>query len=534
MPSFTRELLPFAKTNSFDRLILDFLNKDSFLRKFYAFDHDAEGIRNRLKSYENSFLNRNDLKSVISRQYSHCGILPSDAVSKNLELLTDPKTFTITTGHQLNIFSGPLYVIYKLISAIKLSDELKKTFPGNNFIPVYWMATEDHDIEEISSVAVFGKTIKWESTWKGPAGSMPLTGMDNVVNELKNVFGNSPYAEELTALFESCYLNSNNLADATRKWTDHLLGKFGLIIINGNETSFKKRFAGVLKDEILNQTSSAILNNTTSELGKKYHPQVKPREINLFYLGENFRERIVRENDVFKILNTSIQFTREEILTEIEKNPQNFSPNVIMRPVYQESVLPNIAYIGGPTEVSYWLELKGLFEHHQVPMPAVFLRDCALIIEKNVAAKLRKLSINNPEIFQNADELIKEYIHKNDHDQPEFQNVTATITGEFIKLKNAVSLVDVTLKAAVEAESQKVTTSLHTLEEKIIRSLKKKNEVEVNQIRKTREKLFPNGKLQERHDSLLQYYLLWGSAFIEMLMENFNPLEKEFKIIEEK
>jgi len=533
MISFTKELLPFAKTNSFDKLILDYLNKDAFLRKFYAFEDDIEGIKERIDSYENRYIDRNLLKTVIIGQYRSSGIEVTKNVAKNLELLTDSKTFTVTAGHQLNIFGGPLYVIYKLIATIKLSEELKKKFPENNFVPVYWMATEDHDIEEISSVSLFGKTFKWNSTWKGPAGNMPLSGLQDVFNELKNVFGSSAHTEELSSIITSSYFKSTNLADATRKWINALLGTYGLIILDGNDSSLKKQFTNVFKDEITNQSSSSILNSTTTELGKKYHPQVKPREINLFYMGENFRERIIKENDIYKILNTNIIFSRDEILKEIDANPQKFSPNVVMRPVYQECILPNISFVGGPTEISYWLELKGLFEHHQVPMPVLIHRSSALIIEKNISNKLQKLSISNSEVFQTVDDLIKNYIHKTDHKHPEFQIASATITGEFAKLKNAVSLVDVTLKAAVEAESQKVTTSLHSLEEKILRSLKKKNETEVNQIRKIKEKLFPNNKLQERHDSFLQYYLNWGSEFVEILMENFNPLEKEFIILEE-
>jgi bacillithiol biosynthesis cysteine-adding enzyme BshC len=534
MHSFTKDVVSFGDTNSFDRLILDYLNNDPFLRKFYAFENSIDGILQRIKSYENSRLDRNLLKSVIYDQYTSSAIKISEKVSKNIKSLTEATTFTVTTGHQLNVVGGPLYVIYKLVSTICLAENLKKLLPEYNFVPVYWMATEDHDISEITNINLYGRGFNWNSSWKGASGKMPLNGLEEFLNELKNVFGNSIYAEELLSKINSAYLESANLAEATRKWIDSLLGKYGLLILDGNDRSFKKNFSDVIKDEVLKQSSSTIINETTAELGQKYHPQVNPREINLFYLGENFRERITRDEQEYQIINTDLRFTNDEIINKIEEAPENFSPNVVLRPLFQESILPDIAFVGGPAEISYWLELKNLFDYHKIPMPVLIHRCSVLLIEKNIAGKLKKLSIKNPDVFLPVDVLIKNYLHRTDHEQPEFENVTATITGEFKKLKNAVSLVDVTLKAAVEAESIKVTSSLQTLEEKIIRSLKKKNETEVNQIRNIKEKLFPGNKLQERQNSILQYYLQWGDQFIETLMKNFNPLEKQFIILEEK
>jgi bacillithiol biosynthesis cysteine-adding enzyme BshC len=534
MPSFTRLLLPFAKTKSFDKFILDYLNKDSFLKGFFAFDDDLKGIEERIKSYKNPLLNREELGKILLSQYQSVGLEVSGKLLDNINLLKDENTFTITTGHQLNIFGGPLYIIYKLISVINLSDTLKKHFPNYNFIPVYWMATEDHDIEEISDINLFGKKYKWESAWKGTSGHMPLDGLDDLFNELKSVFGNSVHAVELISLVKSTYGSSKNLGEATRKWIHTLLAKYGLVILNGEDRVFKDKFKSIISDEVVNQTSSSLISNANEQIATRYHPQVNPREINLFYLGENFRERIIRKDETYAILNTDLNFTKEKLLDEINLHPERFSPNVVMRPVYQGSILPDIIFVGGPSELSYWLELKQLFEYHKIPMPVLMLRCSAMVIDKNSESKMQKLSFNTDDIFLSSDDLIKKYLDKTENEQPEFQLATATITGEFSKLSNAVSRVDITLKAVVEAESQKVTSSLNTLREKIVRSLKKKNETEINQIRKLKEKFFPGGKLQERHDSFLQYYLTWGQPFIDALKENFNPLDKQFIILVEK
>ena len=526
--------MPFARTNSFEKLIIDYLNDDEFLRMFYLFDDNLEGIKERIETYQNQRLNRQNLKEVLLNQYNSYGIkeIP-EKVHKNILSLVNPDTFTVTTGHQLNIFSGPLFVIYKLISTINLAEKLNSHFPKNHFVPVYWMATEDHDIDEITSFNLFGKNYRWDSQWKGIAGKMPLKGIEDVINELKIVFGNNAHADELLSLMSSAYLDSTSLAEATRKWINKILGRSGLLVIDGNEALLKKTIQDILNDEVINKTSSSIIIKTTENLEKKYQSQAKPREINLFYIGENYRERLVKENDNIRVLNTDLVFSKDQIKEELISHPERFSPNVVLRPLYQGSILPDIVFVGGPSEISYWLELKELFEFHKVPMPVLFLRCSSLILDKNTVNKLDKLSIKKTELFLPADELIKIFIQNKEKDQPSFQDVIETISEEFLKLSNSVSQVDQTLRAAVESESLKVSASLRTLEDKIIRSLKKKNEIEVNQIRKIKEKLFPSGKLQEREETLLLYYLKWGTEFIETLKENLDPLEKEFIILEE-
>ncbi len=534
MSPFTQVLMPFEETNGFEKLIIDYLNDSKFLLQFYQFDDTLQGIQSRIETYQNNRLNRENLKEVLLKQYISYGIdeIPQK-VHKNILSLVHPDTFTVTSGHQLNIFSGPLYVIYKLISTINLAEKLNTHFPDKHFVPVYWMATEDHDINEITSINLFGKNYKWESQWKGIAGKMPLNGIEAVISELKLIFGNSVFGDELISIMTTSYLDSTLLSEATRKWINKLLGKSGLVVIDGNDASFKKTIHDILSDELINKTSSTIINKTTQNLGKKYQSQANPREINLFYIGDDFRERLVIENDGIKVLNTDIFFSMDRIKEELISNPEKFSPNVVLRPLYQESILPNVVFVGGPSEISYWLELKDLFEYHNVPLPVLFLRCSSMILDKNMLNKLDKLSIKEKDTFLTVDELIKTFIHTKEKDQPTFHNVIKVISDEFIRLSNSVSTVDPTLRAAVESESIKVLASLHLLEDKIMRSLKKKNETEINQIRKIKGKLFPSGKFQEREDSMISFYLNWGSEFIESLKKNLDPLQKEFIILKE-
>jgi bacillithiol biosynthesis cysteine-adding enzyme BshC len=446
--------VPFEKTESYDKLIIDYLKNDEFLIKFFDFDDSPEGIKLRIDTYQNPRLDRELLKNTLINQYAQSGIQEvSEKVKKNLQSLSFHNTFTITTGHQLNILGGPLYVLYKIITVINTSEQLSKLFPDYNFVPVFWMATEDHDIEEISSLSLFGKKYKWESSWNGLSGKMPTKGLEILINEITQTFGNTVFGEKLDQIIKDSYLSSLTLAEATRKWVDAFMGMYGLIIVDGNEPALKRRIKDIIEEEILHQSSSKIINNTILSLEEKYHVQARPREINLFYTGDDFRERIVKDGENVKVLNKDIVFTHESIVQEIEKSTERFSPNVLLRPLYQESVLPNIAYIGGPAEVAYWLELKDVFNHFKVPMPVVLLRSCAAILEKNILDKIEKYSISDKDLFLPADDWIRKFIENKKEDHFPIEKVSLQISGEFEMLGAQISKMDPSLSPFIEAEN---------------------------------------------------------------------------------
>ncbi len=533
MPTFTKSNMPFAETNAFDKLLIDYINDTPLLSKFYSFEDSVQGVRERILTYKNARLNRKNLVKSIIDQYNISGIkYPDQNVVDNISLLESETTFTITTGHQLNIFSGPLYVYYKLITAINLAQSFKKLIPEYRFVPVYWMATEDHDMEEISSINFFGKTIKWDTTWKGMSGKAPVDNLNSVIDEISNSLTGSAIPDEIKVLMINSYTGSSNLADATRKWVNHLFGKHGLVIVDGNVPQLKSQFTDVISDELFLQTTSKLVHNSTAELKDNYHLQVNPREINLFYSGKNFRNRIISDGEKFSILNSDISFSKTEITEELKKHPENFSPNVMVRPLYQESVLPNVVYTGGPAEIAYWLELKAVFENYKVPMPSLFMRSSALIIDSASVKMMKKFSFSNVEIFKPTDELIKKVI-SNDENYS-LGRITEVIATEMDRLSDEFSTIDPTLKATVDSEKQRISNSMQTLEQKIIRAAKKKNEIEVNRIKKLKDRLFPNGKLQEREVSVLSFLVNMGTDFIDMLQKNLDPLEKQFTILEEK
>jgi len=310
---------------------------------------------------------------------------------QNIELLHHENTFTITTSHQLNLFTGPLYFLYKIISVINLTNELKAAYPENNFVPVYWMATEDHDFDEINYFNFKGKKVQWSRQASGAVGRLNTEDLDKVLDVFTANLGFGANSNGIKKLFKCAYLDHKNLADATRFLANELFGIYGLVIVDADDRDLKSLFAPYVKKELTEQTSFTKVSETNEKINSLgFNVQVNPREINLFYLKEDLRERIVEQNGTYFVNDTDISFTKSELLAELEKHPERFSPNVIMRPLYQEVILPNLCYIGGGGELAYWFQLKSYFKAVNVPFPMLLLRNSVLVKTAKQSEKLKK------------------------------------------------------------------------------------------------------------------------------------------------
>lgn len=521
------------ETLGFDALVTNYLKESPDLKPFYQFSPSLSSFEQAVDLRKSVPCNRDLLSEVILAQYSGQA---KDKVLSNIKSLSQDNTFTVTTGHQLNIFTGPLYFIYKILSTVRTCQYLIQKFPGLNFVPIYWMASEDHDFAEISTVNIFGKTLKWESQQHDiPSGRLNLKELQPVIDELSTILGTSQGGQKLSGIISEAY-RQPTLAQAHRRLVDILFSEYGVITIDGDDKKFKKLFIPVIQEEFKNQLSFHKVSATISELEKSgYKAQVQPREINLFYFHNDLRKRIVEENKggqkVFKVLDTEIVFNEADILKEAESFPERFSPNVVLRPVYQEILLPNLAYIGGPAEIAYWLEYKGLFDQLNVFFPMLLLRNCALWLDKSQSTKLDKFEITPAELFEDVEHLISKKIK---------EEIDIDLSGEYNILDHLyqtliekASKVDPTLKSSVEGDKKRQLEALKSIEDRIIRAEKKKSETEVQQIRALREKLFPSGSLQERFENFCPFYLRYGRAFFSTLLSHFEPVVKEFILLKE-
>lgn len=367
--------IEFAQTGLFNSLITDYLAQKDSVKPFYQYAPSLDSFaaiieqRKKIPSY------RKVLTSSLQNQYGELSTIHS-LVKDNIKLLNNENTFTVTTGHQLCLFTGPLYMIYKIISTINLALALKEKYPAYHFVPVYWMASEDHDFEEINHIHLFNKKIVWNLKASGSSGELPTETIADVLKNLKDIIGDTDQAKHIEHLFEKCYLFNANLADATRALMNELFGKYGLVTVDGNDAQLKNIFIPQMQDELLNQPGNKNITATSKLLeSQRYKSQVNPRNINLFFLEEGVRERIVQSpTGEYEVVNTDLKFSKEFLIDLLHKQPERFSPNVIMRPVYQETVLPNLAYVGGPGEISYWLQCKSLFDHFTIHYPALIMR----------------------------------------------------------------------------------------------------------------------------------------------------------------
>jgi bacillithiol biosynthesis cysteine-adding enzyme BshC len=396
------------------------------------------------------------------------------------------------------------------------------------------MASEDHDFEEIKSINLFGKKVSWENfEAKGAVGKLNTHSLSKSIDELRVILGNTEHSKKVIQLFTDAYLKQNNLANATRFLVNHLFNQYGLVILDGDDVQLKQAFSSILEDDILNNTNFKLVEQTITELNKiGVKPQVTPREINCFYLNGNLRERIIFENSKYIVQNTRVAFTKEELLIELKLFPERFSPNVTTRPLYQQIILPNLAYIGGPGELAYWLEYKAMFDYHKINFPVLIPRNFALLTDEKINLQINKLGFEVIDIFQNVETLIKKFVTKNADIDLSLKAQEVKITAIFNEISIKASVVDNTLKSNVEAELQKTLNVLKNIESKILRSEKQKQETSINQIKKIKEKLFPEGLLQERYENFLPYFLKEGQSFIENLKAQFNPFDFEMIIIE--
>lgn len=527
--------ISYQQTKRFSKLMCDFLNENDKLAPFHTATPSLHNLQNQanLKKKDFSASKRAILYNAINAQYTGC--THTEQTEQNLRLLNTPNAVTITTGHQLSLMTGPLFFIYKIITTIKLCQELNDTKDGNHYLPVYWMATEDHDFEEIQSFQFEGKKIQWNRSAGGAVGKMDLTGLDAVLDLLETHLGTSQNATALKTMIEKSYRSSKTLTEATRKLVHELFGDYGLLIVDGDSPVLKALFVPAMKDDLLTQNCFKYVNNQIEQLQSDYDPsfkpQVNPREINLFYLEEEGRNRIVKGEDGFHLEGSERHFSTTSMLKELDKHPERFSPNVLLRPLYQETILPNICYIGGGGELAYWLELNTFFKAQKIPFPIILMRNSALLMEQKLAKKRDQLSISNDDLFLDRTALINKKIRQISNIDLDLSPLKQKLDEQFDYLEGLIKQTDASFEGTVRAQKVKQFKGIDQLEKRLLNAQKKKLADQVTRMSALHQALFPENGLQERQENFSVYFLALGLDLIPMLMKNFKPLSSEFTII---
>lgn len=526
----TAEYIPYASTNSFSKIIEDYIEDIILLKPFFKHDVSLQGIKNAIEERKQYSTNRKLLVDVLQKQYASSTLTPKQKY--NIEQLVNDNCFTITTAHQPNLFTGQLYFIYKILHAIKLAAYLKTALPENNYVPIYYMGSEDADLEELNHVYIKGEKYEWKTNQTGAVGRMKVdNGLIALIDLIAGQILVEPFGNEIITALKNCYQLNNSIEQATFLLVNELFAKYGLLVVLPDNADLKRSFIPIVEKELVEGFSHKKVLETVKNFPAKYKVQASGRETNLFYLKEDKRDRIEKVSGDWSVVNIGVRFTNAEILAELNNYPERFSTNVILRPVFQEMILPNIAFIGGGGEIAYWLELKKVFEAVNVPYPMLVLRNSFLLADDDSTKLISKLNFSTQNLFLPQQTLFNNTVKNETALQLSLKTEIEELGTLYQKIKIISSAIDVSLTKHTDALHKNATNKLIALQKKMLRAEKKKFDAQIRQIQKLKNQLFPTNNLQERVENFLPYYAKWGGAIVEELYTSSLALEQKFSIL---
>ena len=522
--------LDYQTTGAFSRLVYDFVADAQVLRPFQSFRPHPSGFRQAVHARSTVPVDRKALCDAI--RDTHASRTLTDLQAQHLEELSQEGTYTVCTAHQPNIFTGYLYFVYKILHTIRLAEELSKEIPEQRFVPVFFMGSEDNDLDELGQFRLHDLKLTWLTGQQGAVGRMKVdAGLTDLIRSIAGAYGHLPYGVELVDALEDAYQKGVTIAEATFRFVNHLFASHGLLILQADRASLKRQMIPVFREELISSTSQPLVEAAIAGLEQgDYKIQVHPREINLFYLTDVLRNRIVRSGQGFVGDGTELQFSREEMLAELEAHPERFSPNVILRGLYQETIMPNIAFIGGGSEVAYWMELKDLFSRFNVPFPVLVLRNSFLLLDQQQADRVAGSGWLIEDLFRPVTDLMNEYVRRVSEHRTDISPEIAEISAVYHKMVDLATAIDPTLRAHVEALGKKTCDRLESLSAKMLRAEKRKHTDMQRRLESIKSALFPGG-LQERYENILPYYAAFGPGIIATILLHSRAWDMRFGII---
>ena len=512
-------------------LFVDYLNDFEKLKDYYAADfRDRKSWKKLIDKVLSKQKDRSTLIRVLTEQNKqhHCGI----RTLANIDLLGNENTVAVVTGQQVGICSGPLYTIYKTVTAIKLAEQLSAQFPDYNFVPVFWVENEDHDFEEINKLNVLNpagevQTIEYLFGGKpfernpGPVGSIVIDSfIDNFFDRLQTQLQESEFKLPLFTALRGHYRSGATLGAAFVGLMNQMFEDSGLVFLDPGNVELKKILKPVFQKEIagLSKTSQMVVD-TSAGLEEHYHAQIKAKSINLFMLHKGGRYLIEpREND-YSLKGTRQFFSKEELNSIVENSPELISPNVVLRPICQDAILPTLAYVGGPSEVAYFAQLKPVYEFFDVQMPVVYPRASVTIMEEKVKNILEKFQVDFTEIWSDIDPLLIRIAEQVSEVKVDvlFDQLHRRIHEAVAESRFGIQQIDPTLSGAIDSTLSRIESQLNVLKEKAQSAQQRRQEVTIKQIQKVAANIFPKSNFQEREFNVVYYMNKYGPDFVKWL-----------------
>ena len=552
---FNATQISYRSTGLFSALINDYIETKGTAQSFVNYAASKEGYKKAIEQRASFPTNRKVLVEVLQNQYTQLAKEVNDAsvlnnnnnnalnnslntkeafklVNDNVNLLLKENTFTVTTAHQPNIFTGPLYFFYKILHTIQLAAELKKQFPQHNFVPVYYMGSEDADLQEVGSYTLAGEAYQWNTKQKGAIGRMKVD--DELIKLLQNLEGYwlvQPAGKEALEVLKQAYQKGKTISEATLHLVHAYFGKYGLVVLQPDNAQLKAVFVDVMEKELRTGFSQKAIQPTKEKLASTYHVQSDGRDLNLFYLKENTRARIDKQGASYIVVDANISFTEEEIVKELHAHPDRFSPNVILRGVYQETILPGIAFIGGGGELAYWMELKNVFNEVKVHYPILQLRNSFMFMNEKQTAHWNSLGFSLEDLFKPMLELELDYVKNQTKENLALTNHIASLNDLYASIQQDVIKIDTSLGDHTKNLSVQAQKKLALLEKKMIRAEKRKQQTSIDRIKAIKGSLFPKNSLQERVENFSEWVGSYGWDWVEAVLENSTTLNPSFTII---
>ena len=522
--------MPFETTQLFSKLINDYLEGKGTANDFVQYAPDLKGYQAAIEGRKLHPINRDLLVEVLTAQYANLD--PEKELNNHINLLKTEQTFVVTTAHQPNLFSGPLYFFYKIIHAIQLAQSLKAQFPMYDFVPVYYMGSEDADLDEVGSFNLEGTKYQWATKQKGAIGRMLVDdALIKLIQQLESYWTILPQGKKLLSIIKAAYQKGKTINEATLYFVHALFGSKGLVVLQPDNAQLKAAFVPVMKKELLTQFSHEAIQPAIAALSKNYHVQTEGRSLNLFYLKEGLRARIEKQGDEYIVVDTAIRFSQSEVLAELNEYPERFSPNVILRGVFQETILPGVVFVGGGGELAYWMELKDVFQQVGVHYPLLQLRNSFLFVHQKQAAQWKEMQFEEQDFFKPILELEMAYVKRHTKEALQLNEQLKELEKVYLVVKNQAVQVDTTLGTHVENIANQAKNKIAQLEKKMLRAEKRKHAVDIQRIHRIKKELFPQDNLQERVEHFSKWVGQYDQSWIDAIFEHSKDLESKFRIV---
>jgi bacillithiol biosynthesis cysteine-adding enzyme BshC len=527
--------IPFSDLPSavggFSALYRDYISDFARVRQFYGADFRSfQHLPSRGGQNGAGHPDLAVLTSALADQNRSFG--GSEATFRNIELLGMDATLAVVTGQQVGIGGGPLYTIYKTITALKLTEKLRELHPGLNFVTVFWLEGEDHDLEEMNYVGLLNQEhapVRVTYWPKGkpvqknviPVGEMQIDEhIEAFIEELNRTLPNSEYKKSLLESFRSSYAPGTTFNRAFASWMNHLFPSSGIVFISSNDPRIKKQLAGIFRSEIEQFPAvSQLIIRRSAELENGYHAQIKTKAMNLFLYHKGGRYFIEPREHDFSLRGTRHFLTKEELFSIVDNQPELLSPNVALRPICQDTLLPTVAYVAGPSEVAYFAQLEPVYRHFGMAMPAIYPRISATVVEERVSRTLEKFELSISELFAPPAKAQKKVIDLISEVNIEemFAESRVRMNDTLNELKFGLQYVDQTLLGALETTRAKNEANLALLREKTVEAQARRHETALRQLHRAAATVYPNDNYQEREINALYFMNKYGPGFIDRL-----------------